>query len=254
MTSQMTEYYRNSDEYAEMLAKQDVHSYRPYVDIVSRFLQPNAKMLDVGCGIGTSTFLLTEAGFQLLGTDVSDRFLPAPEGTFKVVDFQDVVEISDDVGTMNVIEHTDDSKKFLAEILRVVRSGGYIFILALSLTSPLVGIRIVFDLLKKWTPYLGIDHLSAATTLIFFNIWCSLRSELGYTAFEKRAAILDTGIVGHDADAVYWTNAREIRRFLEQQNCEICLFQKYGNSSLSKLIAYALPEFAGKVCIVARKR
>jgi 2-polyprenyl-3-methyl-5-hydroxy-6-metoxy-1,4-benzoquinol methylase len=258
MTSQMTEYYRNSDDYAEMLANQDVHSYRPYVDIVSRFLQPNAKMLDVGCGIGTSTLLLAKAGFQVLGTDVSHRFIPAPEGTFKVVDFQDAIEISDGVydavGTMNVIEHTDDPKKFLAEILRVVRPGGYIFILAPNLTSPLVGIRIIFDLLKKRIPYLGIDQVIVAAALVFVNIWRSLRSELGYSAFEKREAILDTGIVGHDADAVYWTNAREMRRFLEQQNCEICLFQKQGNSSLSKFIAYVLPGFAGQVCIVARKR
>jgi SAM-dependent methyltransferase len=257
MTSPMLKYYKNSDDYAEMLAQQDVNSYQPYVEIVKRFLHPNAKMLDVGCGIGTSTLLLAEAGFQMLGTDVSHRFLPAPEGTFKVVDFQNAVEISDDaydaVGTMNVIEHTDDPKKFLAEILRVVRPGGYVFILAPNLTSPLVGIRIIFDLLKKRTPYLGIDRVTIAAALVFINVWRSLRSEFGYSAFEKRAAILDTGIVGHDADAVYWTNAREIRRLIEKQNCEICMFQKQGNSLLAKLVAHVLPGFAGQVFIVARK-
>jgi SAM-dependent methyltransferase len=257
MNYPMSDYYRQTAEYAEMLANQNIDSYQPYIDIVRKFLPPNNIFLDVGCGIGTSTLLLSEAGFRAIGTDVSHRFLPAPEGTFKVVDFQDAREIIsesfDAVGTMNVIEHTDEPKKFLSELLRVVRPGGYIFILAPNLTSPLVGIRIVLDIFKNRTPYLGISSVSAAIALIFVNIWRSLRSELGYEMFIKRRAILDTGIVGHDADAVYWSNAREIRRFLEREGCEVCLFQKQGNSVASRLIANILPGFAGQICIVVRK-
>jgi SAM-dependent methyltransferase len=258
MSDSMLDYYNNSDSYAKMLAGQDVSSYQPYAELVKRFIPSNAEMIDVGCGIGTSTLLLVESGYKILGTDVLNRFLPAPEGTFKIVDFQNASEILnnlyDAAGTMNVIEHTDHPQKFISEIVRVVKPGGHIIILAPQLTSPLVGVRILLDIMKGRTPYLGIVNPRAAFLLIFQNIWRSLLGEMGAIKFEKRLAILDTGIVGHDADAVYWTNAHEIRRFLEARNCETLLFQKQGNSAVSKFISSVLPGFAGQVCIVARKR
>lgn len=253
----MPEYYKTSDSYAEMLRHQDVSVFTLYIDLFKKFASPGGSVIDIGCGVGTSTLLLRQAGFDAMGTDVSEKFLPASKDKFCVVDFQNAVDIPSNtystVGTMNVIEHVENPRNFLAEIVRVVQPGGKIVLLAPNLTSPIIPAGIIRDLLKKNTPYLGITTLSKACALVGINFWRSLLAEFGRNAFEMRKPILDNGIVGYDADAVYWTNAREISRFLESKSCKILLFQKQGSSTLSKLIANLLPGFAGKVCIVAQK-
>lgn len=253
----MPEYYKTSDSYAEMLRNQNLSVFTPYIDLFKKFADPSGAVIDIGCGVGTSTLLLRQAGFDAMGTDVSEKFLPDSKEKFCVVDFQNAVNIPSNtysaVGTMNVIEHVENPRKFLSEIVRVVRSGGKIIILAPNLTSPIVPVGILRDLLKKRTPYLGITNFTQACVLVGENFWRSLRAEFGKNAFAMRQPILDNGIVGYDADAVYWTNAREISRFLESNDCKILLFQKQGNSTASKLIADLLPGFAGKVCIVAQK-
>lgn len=253
----MPEYYKNSDSYAEMLRNQDLSVFMPYVDLFKKFAKPSGSVIDIGCGVGTSTVLLRQAGFDAMGTDISEKFLPATKDKFCVVDFQNAEDIPSNtysaVGTMNVIEHVENPRNFLAEIVRVVQPGGKIILMAPNLTSPIIPVGIVRDLLKKNTPYLGITSLSKACALVGVNFWRSLRAEFGMNAFEMRKPILDNGIAGYDADAVYWTNAREISRFLKSKNCEILLFQKQGSSTISKLIASLLPGFAGKVCIVAQK-
>jgi SAM-dependent methyltransferase len=216
-------------------------------------------IIDIGCGVGTSTFLLRQEGFAAIGTDVSQKFLPTNErDLFCVADFQNAEHIPSNnyaaVGSMNAIEHVQFPKKFLAEMIRVVKPGGHIILMAPNLSSPLVAVRATLDLLRDRIPYLGITGKREASALFLANIWRSLRAELGVIAFESRQVNLDTVIVGNDADAVYWTNPREISRFLQAEGCEVCWFQRQGSSLLAKIIAYLLPGFAGKLCIVARKK
>lgn len=52
-------------------------------------------MVELGCGDGTTAHLLTEAGHQVLGIDVSRAFIAlarerAPPATFRVASFVDV--------------------------------------------------------------------------------------------------------------------------------------------------------------------
>lgn len=254
----MPDYYRSSQSYAEMLRAQDTEVFTPYINLFKQFINPGEPVIDIGCGVGTSTLLLREAGFEAVGTDVSDLFLPCQPGIFKAVDFQNASDIPDNAfaaaASMNVIEHVSSPKKFLAEMSRVVQPGGHIILLAPNLTSPIVGIRIIIDILKKQTPYLGVTNIGAALALIPTNFWRSLRAELGSNVFEERLPVLDNGIVGYDADAVYWTNATEIRRFLESLGFEILLFQGEGKSASARVIARLLPGFASKLRIVARKK
>jgi SAM-dependent methyltransferase len=254
----MSDYYRSSDSYAEMLRNQQVDLFVPYIQLFNQFVDPDGPIVDIGCGVGTSTMLLRRNGFQAIGTDVSEKFLPPELNAFRVIDFQNAKELSSNaysaVGAMNVIEHVDRPRAFLAEMVRVVRPGGHIVLLSPNLTSPLIPIRVFIDLLTKRTPYLGITRVPTACGLLAANIWRSLRAELGWIVFETRPPVLDAGIVGYDADAVYWTNATEVRRYLESRGCEIRLFQKQGRSSLAKVLAYLLPGFAGQLCVVARKK
>lgn len=256
--SQILDYYKNSDSYAEMLQNQSKEVFTPYVNLFQRFVNMGDSVIDIGCGVGTSTLLLRQAGFEATGTDVSQKFLPTDEDIFCTVDFQNAENIPSNkysaAGSMNAIEHVESPKDFLTQMVRVVKSGGHIILVAPNPTSPLVAVRVILDIFTHRTPYMGITNLNEAITLLLVNTWRCIRTEFGSSVFEARQPALDTGIVGHDADAVYWTNATEIRRFLESKECEICLFQRQGSSLIAKIIAYLLPGFAGKLCIVAKKK
>jgi SAM-dependent methyltransferase len=251
------DYYRSSVEYRTMLDAQDEAVFAPYVALFRDTAEPGARVIDVGCGVGASTRLLRKAGFDAVGADVSERFLPAGEDGFVVADFQSAPQIPMGAyaaaGALNVIEHMECPRRFLAEMTRVVRPGGHVILLSPNLTSPLVGIRVLRDLAAGAPPYLAVRSRREALALVVVNLARSVRAALGHDGFECREPRLDDAVSGYDADAVYWSNAAEVRRFLERADCRIVVFQGSGRTRAARLIARRLPSFAGQLQIVAQK-
>ena len=233
MSSDLTDYYRSSAEYRAMLAEQDEATFAQYLSYFRRWARPGDRVLDVGCGVGTSTHMLREAGFEALGTDTSARFLPEGEGFF-VADFARGTELPGGsfaaAGALNVIEHVADPRAFLDELVRVVRPGGLVVICSPNLTSPLVGARILVDLARRRTPYLGIGRPGAALALLARNLGRSAAAARGRDAFAPRADTLASGVIGYDADAIYWSNAAEVRRHLERHGCAMVSYQGEGRT------------------------
>jgi SAM-dependent methyltransferase len=255
VSSDLTDYYRGSSEYRAMLAEQDESLFEQYLSYFGRWAEPAARVLDVGCGVGTTTRLLREAGFDAVGTDTSARFLPDEPGFF-VADFARRTDLQDGAfaaaGALNVIEHVADPRAFLDELVRVVRPGGLVVICSPNLTSPLVGARILVDLTRGRTPYLGVRSRRAALALLARNAGRSAAAALGRDAFAPREHTLASGVVGYDADATYWSNAAEVRRRLERLGCELVSYQGEGRTLAARLIARAAPSFAGQLAVVAR--
>jgi SAM-dependent methyltransferase len=253
--SDLTDYYRGSAEYRAMLAEQDEATFAQYLSYFRRWAEPGGRVLDVGCGLGTSTRMLREAGFDAVGTDTSARFLPHEEGFF-VADFARRTELPDrafaGAGALNVIEHVADPRAFLDELVRVVQPGGLVVICSPNLTSPLVGARILVDLVRRRTPYLGLRRPGAALALLARNIGRSVAAARGRDAFAARTDTLASGVVGYDADAIYWSNAAEVRRHLERLGCELVTYQGEGRTLPARLIARLLPSFAGQLAVAAR--
>ncbi len=254
--STVRDFYRSSAAYGRMLGEQDHRVFEPYVELFRLHVPPGTPVIDVGCGVGTSTRLLRAAGFRAVGTDVSERFLPAEEG-FVVADFESAPEIADGAydaaGALNVLEHAERPRRLLAEVVRVVRPGGRIILISPNLTSPLMGLRILQDHIRRAPPYLGVRSPLEALALVPLNLARSVAAALGRDAFASRAPRLDAGIVGYDVDAVYWTNAAEVRRFLESRGCRTILYQGAGRTHVARLVARRLPSFAGRLQVVVEK-
>jgi SAM-dependent methyltransferase len=254
--SDLTEYYCTSEEYRTMLAEQDPSIFSSYVSFFDRWVPRGSKVLDVGCGVGTSTRLLRASGFAALGVDTSQQFLPSEEG-FLVADFSERTSLPDGgfgaAGALNVLEHVPRPRAFLNELVRVVEPGGFVVLSSPNLTSPLVALRILIDLARHRTPYLGVQRPEAAIGVLGRNLARSTAAALGRDAFAPRSHTLATGIVGYDADAVYWTNAAEVRRQLVRLGCEVVQYQGEGRSAAARVLAHVLPSFAGQLTVVVRR-
>jgi 2-polyprenyl-3-methyl-5-hydroxy-6-metoxy-1,4-benzoquinol methylase len=253
--SDLPAYYRTSEAYASMLRSQADEQFASYVELFAAWVPRGSCIVDVGCGVGTSTHLLRGAGFEALGTDLSEQFLPDEPG-FGVVDFEDARTLPDAgfdaAGALNVLEHVGRPRRFLDEMVRVVRPGGHIILASPNLASPLVGLRILVDLARRRTPYLGIRRPASAIALVGRNLERSARAALGADVFAPRVPSLASGIVGYDVDAIYWTNAAEVRRHLERRGCTVVQYQTEGRSRAARFVARTLPGFAGQLTIVAR--
>lgn len=116
----------------------------PYLELRRRFLRehvrPGERALDLGCGAGTFTGLLAQAGAEPVGVDVAEAALrraraAQPGLRFVLAPFEGPLPLEDGafdvVWCSEVIEHVADTAPWLSEIRRVLRPAG-----RLLLTTP----------------------------------------------------------------------------------------------------------------------
>ena len=97
--------------------------------ILQRYAPPHARILDVGCGTGATTAALSRFG-SVSGLDMGlaalrhahARGLPVARGSAENLPVGDAR--LDVVVALDVLEHLDDDRGALGEILRVLRPGG----------------------------------------------------------------------------------------------------------------------------------
>ncbi len=104
-------------------------------DLVSRWLRPGSRLLDVGCHVGLFVMLAREAGFQCLGIDVSaDAIKIGTEelgiaglstGTVEKADFEPAS--FDGLVLWDVLEHLYNLMEVMDRCAAVLRPGGYFF-------------------------------------------------------------------------------------------------------------------------------
>lgn len=119
-----------------MLSSQPEAMFLKYIDVVKDLVKPNNKVLDVGCGAGNFLYNASSRikNVKFYGVDISETSiskcnqqgldcalyngndLPFPDSSFDIV------------GSINVLEHTNNPALFLDEKLRVLRSGGFLIV------------------------------------------------------------------------------------------------------------------------------
>lgn len=123
-------------------------------------LKPTDMVLDIGCGGGSLTKLIAEKGAKyVIGLDASNNNLKNANkdkhknqkfvvGDALSLPFKE--EYFDKVLATEIIEHIDDNSKFVSEIARVLKKGGYAVI-----TTPCTKPTISLKWLRK---IMGIDY------------------------------------------------------------------------------------------------
>lgn len=215
--SHQDSYYRQNEAYAEHLANWDPGLYAKYADALTP-AKPGARTLDIGCGVGQVVARLQEAGFEAHGVDVSEpniaraqkvsarcqlydgRRLPFPDRHFA------------SAGALNVLEHVDEPEAFIAELVRVVETGGRIV-----LSSPnffrVFGFRDYHPRMRglgnKWRNWARLREKRA-----------QMRSAPDTVRFDRMPPIVKEPF-SPDDDAIVATNALEMQFFLERAGCVV---------------------------------
>ncbi|MBI4361635.1 MAG: class I SAM-dependent methyltransferase [Euryarchaeota archaeon] len=144
----------------------------PYNPLYLRCMEEGGRSLDVGCGMGDLPILLRQRGREAYGVDFSQggisrgqadaRRLGMDPGFLGVADVDGGIPFPDGffdvVGSHWVVEHVDDPRVMLREMMRVTRPGGRVLLFTSNGLTPFVNADdytpSARNFLRFWSPYL----------------------------------------------------------------------------------------------------
>lgn len=181
------EFYRNSLVYLESLKKHNNEWFKDYIDFILEKVPRGSKGLDVGCGMGLAVKLLREAGYDMIGLDISDMFLSEGSKIYNIdrsklicanalhMPFKD--KSFDFVCSIDFVEHVSVLIDTLKEAGRVLKKEG---ILIISVPHPEHDIK---DL-RAWPECYSL-HLHSFS----FKSLKELLLELGFYSIENKTSL-----------------------------------------------------------------
>lgn len=258
----LRDFYEKSEDYKNMLLSDRKKRLIDYIELVKKYSKKDDLVLDVGCGAGDSSFLLNEKGLNVIGFDISFKFIK--ESSKKINNRLNYVvgdvlyfpfkEGNIDVLCSNaVIEHINDVEMAVYEMKRILRKNGTLIILAPNILSPLKPLNLLLKSFigkKIESPF----YKSKKECLIgiFSNILILLKKK--YTSKIDLIYIEpNLDFIGPDYDAVFKANPVDIKKLLIKNNFKIIRYQKFGENFIKRLIATIFPSFAPVTCVVAKK-
>jgi ubiquinone/menaquinone biosynthesis C-methylase UbiE len=180
------------DYYEELWERLPAQLTAPDWELRGAFLleqvSPGDRALDLGCGVGDFTALLSEAGARPVGVDVAEAGLARArarhsELEFRLAPIDGPLPLEDNtfdvVWASEVIEHVADTGRWLSEARRVLAPGGRILV-----TTPNHGrIKVALGGVERFSAPLG-DHLHLYTR----SSLRSLLMEFGFADVAVRTA------------------------------------------------------------------
>jgi len=226
--------------------------YKNYVAFVQTQTS-GGKLLDIGCGSGWSSFLLSQKGFEVLGCDLhDDGYEPVASESLKfqkediqALSFRD--QTFDVVCTNECLEHVPDPEKALREMLRVLKPGGKIVIVGPNLLSLGMSVRAALIYVWRQRPLTRVllrdealprhplgNTLPEILGIFFLNLFRILKKSIrSQPHFEMRVPDLRPPFHA-DSDACYLLNPIDLGKFFSQEK-SICS-HKSGASGRAKAL------------------
>lgn len=130
------------------------------VNKTKKYLSPNAKILEGGCGRANTVWGLQQAGFEAVGIDFAEKTVEAINEATPEIDvrFGDVRDLPfedtsfDGYWSLGVIEHFYEGYQSIqSEMLRVLKPGGYLF-MTVPAVSPLRRLKVLLGRYPSFEP------------------------------------------------------------------------------------------------------
>jgi len=244
-------------------------TYTPYVDFISAYVQPKAKILDVGSGTWRLPVCIAKKGYRVFGCDFFSSNIP-PEfksaktdlscqlitGSGYLLPFKS--ESFDVVTTLTVLEHIVFVDRFLEEMNRVLKPDGLLIICCpnwAGLNAPIRALISLVFMNKRHWQYEKINDaiLGFFRSFIWYFKICFSKS----SKFILVAPRLKDGNVDYkesDDDCVHLCHPLSLKRWLKGHNFKILKYNRgYGNSLIAKFFNSLFPSFATINNIVGKK-
>lgn len=264
LRQRMREFYETSETYKHLLDAHDENYLRHYVELVIRYSPPNSKILELGCGNGISSRLINQAGFDVVGTDISQLFLEeARNWQNSKLRYQvcDVLELPyeddsfDVICSNELIEHLPDAETALKEMIRVVRKDGKVVLSGPNLCSPLTPLFDWIRLMcgKTGRPVWG-ETKQQAWEQFKRNCGLYLRKRFSTKTpdFIYRNPDLRDAAIGGDADSAYLANPIDLAQFFKLNGFSI-IKRAVGFGVKGRLVANFLPYLSPYITMVVQK-
>jgi|TARA_B100001971_G_C18079124_1_gene477301 ubiquinone/menaquinone biosynthesis C-methylase UbiE len=192
-----------------------------YVDFVRRYVKPGAKYLDLGCGAGLSSDMLSRY-YNVTGADYSQPVLDYAKKHFKNPKFkrEDARKLSfkdnsfDAVCACGFIEHVKEVDKVLSEMHRVVKKKGVIIIVSPNWFTPLRAIRAFIS--NKGYETIGRNRIQIIGWF-FKSVYYTIQKLINPAYVFRNPDISNEKLVGNDIDMVYIANPYDLKRFFEKK-------------------------------------
>lgn len=251
------------EEYFNRLKKHDRKYFKEYLLFVSHNLDKGKTLLDIGCGLGQSSYYLSELGFKVTGVDSSSSYIKEANKQYEGIEFRKARaeklpypdNYFDIVASFNTVEHFTDVEAALVEVIRVTKQGGYIVINSPNLLSPKIALSAL--LITSGMTFEGKKSIFGLAWMFFKNTVQIIRKKISNQyIWHYREPRKDTHF--HDADATWYLNPVDLKNYFLNQGCELVAYQDIKHfskqkSSFSKALAKIFPEYMSITRLIARK-
>jgi len=259
----MRAFYSSSEVYRGLLEAHGESYQAPYVELVKRWTPDRGSLLEIGGGNGVGARMFAEAGYRVVGTDVSPLFLrdagewrrenlsytvcdglvlPFPDGRFDIV------------CSNEYLEHVPDAQAALDEMSRVTAPGGRVLVLGPNLCSPVVPMREAVRFLLGGRSE-GVWSRSALDGLrLAFRNAATLerKKRRREVQFLYRDPDLDDQAIGGDSDSAYLANPVDLERYFRRAGWRIVKIAD-GFGWRGRLLSRIAPRYSPYLCFVAEK-
>ena len=256
-------FYETSHDYKKLLDAHDRAYLQPYVNTVNKYASRGSRILDMGCGNGLSSYMLSESGHWVIGSDISAFFLsdsahlqndrlryqacdaldlPFADGSFDVV------------CSTELIEHVIDAPGTLLEMMRVLKDGGILVITGPNLCSPIwAAMDFVNMLLGRGGRDMWAETKMQALKWGCKNLVLSLKKRFSSKVqFIYREPDMERASAGGDSDSVYYASPADLEKFLKAHDMRIVKI--YEPSTLrGRILSTFIPRFSPAINMVAQK-
>lgn len=134
-----------------------------YRKVLAPYFKPGMDVLELGCGNGASSEMLSDFGVKLVAADISQGMIDVASSRglkntrFRQMDGMKIDEakdlgIFDAVVSFNCFSYFPDKAKVLRDIKRVIRPGGSLIILDMNPLCPVYPLAALFGIneMKEW--------------------------------------------------------------------------------------------------------